>query len=80
MKQKATVMLESRNLKMSLLQSIIDITEEDCLNGFKTMKMLSLSLFYLERRYGTMMVARKAGMFRMARILAWWIQCLKSFN
>jgi hypothetical protein len=60
-----------KSLKMSLHQSTIDIIEEDCLNGFKTMKMPSLSLLYLERRYGMMMVARYVRLFRVPKILAW---------
>jgi hypothetical protein len=64
-------MSESKDLKMSLLQSIIDITEGDSLNGSKTMKMLSQNLFYLERGFGMTMAARNVVLFRMGRILAW---------
>jgi hypothetical protein len=78
MKQKVTAMSESRDLKMLSLQFTTDITEVDCLHGFKTMKMLSLNYFCLERRYGMMMVARNVILFRMPRIVAWYIQYLRN--
>jgi hypothetical protein len=40
---------------MLSLQFTIDIKEVYCLSGSKTMKMLSQSLFYLERRFGMIM-------------------------
>jgi hypothetical protein len=78
MKQRVTAISESRGLKMSLLQFIIDITKGDCLSGSKTMKMLSQNLFYLEKGFGMMMAARNFVLFRMPRILAWWIPYLKN--
>jgi hypothetical protein len=77
-KQTSIAMLESRSLKMSLLQSTTEIIEEDYLSGFKTMKMPSLSLFYLERRYGMMMAVRNVDLLRMPRILVCWIQYSKN--
>jgi hypothetical protein len=62
---------------MSLIQSIQSTTDRHyidraglsvCINGFKTMKMASLSLFYLEWDDDG---SKKVGLFRMPKILAW---------
>jgi hypothetical protein len=78
MKQRATAMSESKDWRMSSLQFTTDITEVGCLSGSKTMKMLSQSLPYLERRFGMMMAARNNVLLRMPRTLAWWILYLKN--
>jgi hypothetical protein len=35
-------------------------------------------IFYLEKRYGMMMEVNNVVLFRIHRILAWWIQYLKN--
>ena len=79
MRQKATEMLGSRNLKMSSLMSSKGTLEEAYLNGFKIMKTPSQNLFYLDKRHGKMMIVRNVVWFKMLRTLAWLTQYLKNW-
>jgi hypothetical protein len=51
--------------------------KEDCLNGYKTMKMHSQTLLYLVKQLGMMMVSRNVIWSRMLKILVWLTLFLK---
>jgi hypothetical protein len=70
-------MSELRFLKTSSQLSSIDIIKEDCLNGYKTMKMHSQNLVHLVKQLGMMMILRNVVWSRMLKILVWLTLLLK---
>jgi hypothetical protein len=77
MKQMVIRMLEKGSLEMSLQLISINIIGEDCLHGYKIMKIHSQNLLYLVKHLGMMIILRKDDWFRMLNILVWLIQFLK---
>jgi hypothetical protein len=77
MRWMAARMLELRSLKTSSQLFSIKIIKDDCLNGYKIMKLRSQNLFYLVKRLGMMMILGNGVRLRMLKILAWLILFLK---